>query len=715
MKLLALALLPFTALAFQPDVVLDDADSNAVELVGPWTAETSLTYAYRGSSKVITSATANAGQYARFHTVLPVSGPWKVFVWHNGRGGFGNEVGVITKAAGGETSSAKMAQHVYAGQWMLLGTYWFDSTEEAEVKISHNITGPLSADAVRFSFADPEVVLDSTGDSLGVALYGASGISSAAWASVSPVLSGNEMSIRRSSTVGAHIDFAPSLPTPGDYEVSLWLPRRGGDWVTSGKTGVTSVQVEVTARSGTTTHTVDLPPDNGPNEGAWVQVGTVPFRFDATPAGQSGGPAKVCIKGPTNTTLCVPADAVRLTKIGTLGIYQDDDDPFGPPGVALGAKLYGQGSSWMTEGITDRLARRFLYYNYQPFGPRASKAGNNDQKATFTPPISQQGMFDVYLWYPWSSGNSPTTLVSVQARTTTTTNDLVTRTVNQSVEAGKWTHVGRYLLDPNLPGQPAKSWLTIEPDSNAADKFTKVDAVLFLKDGDDTDADGDGLVDTLEPLLGTDTINHDGNHDGVIRAWDTDGDGMSDGDEVRIGRNPLRVNAADGTEQAARIYTLAELTDPALLQLVIAQLRNPNPIACQDAVTALTSVNQPKIIGVLLSDFEDEAPERIVPADEPDDDPGTTEDVAEAAALEAEKEGVSPDVIPAPVAAAVVVLAQVRAQQATPADVSAWILSITASPPSDFLLLAKAFIAANRDALKNGEFAELTLAEPPAE
>ena len=539
MKLLALALIPFTAFAFQPDVVLDDADSTKVELVGPWAAETNLTYGFRGTSKVITSATVNPAEYARFHTLLPVSGPWKVFVWHNGRTGFGNEVDAVVKAAGGELSASKVAQHVYSGQWMLLGTYWFDSAEEAEVKICHNNSGSLSADAVRFSFASPEVVLDSTGDSTGIALYNATVISSAAWGSVSPILSANEMNLRRSSTVNAHVDFSPVLPTPGDYEVSVWLPRRGGDWVTSGKTGVTSVQVEVVARAGSTTHTVELPPDNGQSEGAWVQVGTAPFRFDQTLVGQSGGPAKVIIKGPTSTTQCVPADAVRWTKVGTLGLYQDDEDPVGPPGVTLGTKLAGQTANWLQEGISDRLARRFYYYNYQPFGLRSSKAGNNNQKATYTPLIAEQGLFDVYVWYPYYTGNSPTTKVSVQARITATTSGLVTRTVNQTIEAGKWTHVGRYILDPNLPGQPAKSWLSIEPEGNTGTQFTKADAVLFLRDGEDTDLDGDGLLDRLEDLLGTDIANRDGNNDGLIRAWDTDGDGLSDGYEFSLGLNPL--------------------------------------------------------------------------------------------------------------------------------------------------------------------------------
>ena len=109
----------------------------------------------------------------------------------------------------------------------------------------------------------PEVILDSTGDSIGIALYnGANVISSSTWPSHTEMPSGNEINVRRSSTVGSRVEYSPVLPAAGDYEVAVWLPRRDEGWVNVG-TGATSVEVEVHHRTGTTTHTVALPPDNG--------------------------------------------------------------------------------------------------------------------------------------------------------------------------------------------------------------------------------------------------------------------------------------------------------------------------------------------------------------------------------------------------------------------------------------------------------------------
>ena len=86
----------------------------------------------------------------RFHTLLPKTGPWRVYAWSNGRTGFGNTVQVEVKAADGAVSPAEWGQSLNAGRWMLLGTFWFNDTEEAEVKILHSDAGMLSADAVRF-------------------------------------------------------------------------------------------------------------------------------------------------------------------------------------------------------------------------------------------------------------------------------------------------------------------------------------------------------------------------------------------------------------------------------------------------------------------------------------------------------------------------------------------------------------------------------------
>lgn len=535
MKLLTilLALLPLAASAFQPDVVIDDLDSTDAEFVGSWEDDTNLTNAYRNSAKRTTGSTSNITEYARFHKQLPATGPWRVYVWHNGRIAFGNEVQVEVKTAGGTIANAKMPQQVYAAYWMLVGTYWFDSNEEAEVKILHNDSGMLSADAVRFSLAQPEVILDSTGDSTGIGLYNAAGvISSSTWLNHSVNYHCHELNTRRSVTPGSSVVFTPSLPTPGEYEVSVWMPRRGGSWVIGVTTSVTTAEVEVHSRSGVSTHTVTLPEGNG----AWVQVGTTPFLFS------SGGSAdeKVVIKGPPSASYTVPADAVRWSKVGTFSVFQDDDDGAGSPGVTLGTKLEGQSLAWTTQFAADRLARRWTQYYYQPFGLTASRADNNNQRATYTPPLPEQGLYDIYLWYPWASDNATTSLLTVNGTYNSEGNGVngVTRLVDQNVGSGNWLHAGRYVLDANLAGQPTKSWLTFEPDNNATGKFTKADAILFLRDGEEADADGDGLPDWKEVILHT-SSSTDLDANGRYIGWDTDGDGMSDGYEYSLGLNPL--------------------------------------------------------------------------------------------------------------------------------------------------------------------------------
>ncbi len=67
----------------------------------------------------------------------------------------------------------------------------------------------------------------------------------------------------------------------------------------------------------------------------------------------------------------------------------------------------------------------------------------------------------------------------------------------------------------------------------------------------DIDTDGDGLTDAEELRLGTDPLNPDTDSDGLfdgeeVRIYrtdplnsDTDGDGYTDGQEVRAGYNPL--------------------------------------------------------------------------------------------------------------------------------------------------------------------------------
>ncbi len=530
-----LILLTFCAtrlLAFTPDVVLDSSDAATLELAPPsaWTSDTVTASAFRGAAKLLNNTVPSATQYARFHTQLPKSGPWQVFVWNNGRAGFAHAAQVSITHGDAAPTPVFMDQTVSLGQWVLAGTFWFDATKEAEVRLDHNDTGLLSANAVRFSYVEPSIVAS-----------GAAYIPSlTAWPNVTDS-SAYSQSVRRANLSSGTATFLPAIPAAGSYEVSLWLPRRAGTWVPAGGTAATTFQVEITHRGILTSLTVPIT-DRGANEGGWVQVGTVPLLFDATPATGSSL-NKIVIKTNGSTGQYVPADIVRLSKIGTYAIYMDEDDPIGPPGVTLGTLL----ADWFTPAVwsTARTTRAWAYYQYLPYGPRVAQATTSTlHTATYTPALPELGLYDTYLWYPYSSTNASNPLLTIHSALGD-----VTRTLNQTQNTGQWTHVGRYILDPT------DTTLTLSTNGYQPGKYILADSVLFLRDGEELDSDGDGLPDWREVLLGTSSATTDVNGDGRPDGWDTDGDGMSDYDEWRLGRNPLKAASSGTGIIAMKLYT----------------------------------------------------------------------------------------------------------------------------------------------------------------
>ena len=87
---------------------------------------------------------------------------------------------------------------------------------------------------------------------------------------------------------------------------------------------------------------------------------------------------------------------------------------------------------------------------------------------------------------------------------------------------------------------------------------------------DEVDTDGDGLSDEQEVELGTDPEEADSDDDGLTDGEeydlgtdpldeDSDSDGMSDGEEVEIGTDPLDAGSVDGCSVT---LTLDEVQDP---------------------------------------------------------------------------------------------------------------------------------------------------------
>jgi alpha-tubulin suppressor-like RCC1 family protein len=82
------------------------------------------------------------------------------------------------------------------------------------------------------------------------------------------------------------------------------------------------------------------------------------------------------------------------------------------------------------------------------------------------------------------------------------------------------------------------------------------------------DTDGDGLSNAAEYRLGSDPLNGDTNQDGIAdgdefqsgstpTSWDTDGDGLSNTSEAQLGTDPLIADSdGDGTVDGADCYPL---------------------------------------------------------------------------------------------------------------------------------------------------------------
>jgi hypothetical protein len=511
-----------TSVAFDPDIIIDANDNpTAVELSATapataWTNETTVTNAFRGASKVCNVNSGSA--FFRFHTYLPSDGPYRVFIWHNGGSSFYTYSASITHA-----DAAPIARYYTqaseSGTWISLGTYWFTATKEAEIKVTNSFqSGKLSADAVRFSPATADVIMDSTSSTSGVTFLP----NSTAWTSVND-LSGYNGNIRRSNstTAGASVAFQPTIPVEGDYDISIWLPPNTGAWLPSGSAPAT-ISVDVYLRDGITVTPVTVTmPGTPANEGKWVRLGTSSFRLGTTaPAG------KVVVKANGSASYYVPADAVRWSKVGAPGIVMDEDD--GSPAVVLDPA----NSVWTTN--SSQQSTNGTYYVF-PFGPTYKGAffasgSTTERGMTYKPAIPALGLYDVYLWFSlynfnMPSYNNPATEMEIRTALGTT----VSTSVNQQAGYGSWKHAGRYILNPGAAADPP--WVRLStPASTSNVGYVVADGVMFLRDNENKDTDGDGMPDWWE-------VRYFGSIAALPTA-DADGDGISNLQEYLNGTDP---------------------------------------------------------------------------------------------------------------------------------------------------------------------------------
>ena len=541
------------AFAFEPDIIIDASSPvspSSVTLTGTWANEVSpnLGNAFRGDSKVALNSTS--GTTAVFKTRLPHAGPYSVFVWHNGGTSyFGYSYAAQVTHADTALTTATLNESLNPGQWLLLGTFWFEGDDDgsgtckqAEVKLAGANNMKLSADAVRFMRATPDLVLDS--DTAGGAI--AFTPSAATWVTASDK-AGNSGNIRRAaSTAGATAVYTFPVPAGGDYDVSIWLPGTEGSWLGGGSPATSfAVEIQNPAAAGqyppaSTTVAVNLPP-LGTNEGRWVRIEnpatmnedaprTGAFRFKATTTNLVN---KVIIKttgasGAGAGPWQVPADAVRLTKVGQWAAFMDEDDsPFPPvPGVA--------GTTNWVNNTTGLTARSWSEWSKVQFGPgwksfNFTSTTTGPANMTYSPLITELGLYDLYLWYPIQNGysysNNPSTKLTIQ-----TALGPVAGVVNQQGGTGMWRHIGRHILRPSDYANSAfLPKLTISTPVNpfavgtyqygswwsSNQGFVLTDGVMALRDTEGVDTDGDGVMDWLETLAGTNPGSVDSNGNGI--------------------------------------------------------------------------------------------------------------------------------------------------------------------------------------------------------
>lgn len=146
-----------------------------------------------------------------------------------------------------------------------------------------------------------------------------------------------------------------------------------------------------------------------------------------------------------------------------------------------------------------------------------------------------------------------------------------------------------YSLTFSTPSEIVNPWFVVRKNENG-DRFGIDDIVIsYYFD----DADGDGLPDQEEELLGTNP-----------ELVDTDGDGCDDGYEVNAGLNPLSSDSdGDGFGDHYEILTLLsdplDPTDPTLentlgigINFVSAQGPSPNKVMSEHVTAGVTGVQQ---------------------------------------------------------------------------------------------------------------------------
>ncbi|KRE86329.1 hypothetical protein ASG89_09905 [Paenibacillus sp. Soil766] len=130
-------------------IIVDDADTTGVTLVGRWSFGTNLTNKY-GISYLHDGNTYHGLKSAAFTPTLTAAGTYKVYMWWPSHTNRATNAQVDILHAG-VTSTVTIDETQDGGQWNLLGTYTFDAGTSGNVKVRNDgANGYVTVDAVKF-------------------------------------------------------------------------------------------------------------------------------------------------------------------------------------------------------------------------------------------------------------------------------------------------------------------------------------------------------------------------------------------------------------------------------------------------------------------------------------------------------------------------------------------------------------------------------------
>ncbi|SFB59980.1 Chitinase A, N-terminal domain [Cohnella sp. OV330] len=423
---------------------------------------------------------------------IPLTGMYDVYEWHHATSGSTAAPFTIHHASG--TAQVGVNQTAATGgKWNLVGSYPFEGGTAGSVVITNNFavsTGNfILADGIKFvrigdmpaAFANgdfeslsgdpagnPASVLLS-GWQMGEGAYGTNAYVNA----TNPFQGAYALTFDSAGAPGGRSDMTQSFTTlePGTYALSAYVKQLDGG---------TGVRPALDVTDGNGLHLLPSVTLTG-QYGYYAQTVVVPAKTDVSVRiGIRAGSGKVSF------------DNVSFVRVpDNVAIEMDNKDASGV--------VFSDGS-WRNTGVNAGAFKG-------DFAVNSTRGGG--ATATYTPPIPEAGMYDVYEWHHTTAGPTDAPFTIRDAEGTT---DIL---VDQSKNGGKWNKIGTCSFLPGATGSVSIA------NGHLTSNFILADGIKFVRTGPYTPA---ALASAKpgKPVL-SDTSGYsglsDGNYAVTMNMW----------------------------------------------------------------------------------------------------------------------------------------------------------------------------------------------------